>query len=285
MNMVYYALFNPHSCTDTGEQAAHRLENLMKETEVKYVDITTVSYPEFFSGLCADDVVIICGGDGTLNHFINDTKDIPYENEIQLFACGTGNDFLRDIGGEPGGKPVRIDQYLKDLPTVTVNGKEYLFLNNVGFGIDGYCTQVGDEMRAQHKEKINYAGIAIKGMLGGFKPVNSTITVDGVEKSYKKTWLAPTMKGRFYGGGMMPAPEQDRLDPEHKVSVQVFFGKGKIRTLMVFPSIFKGEHVKHTEMVEVIKGSDVKVVFDTPCALQIDGETIVGVTEYEVRTR
>ena len=43
------------------------------------------------------------------------------------------------------------------------------------------------------------------------------------------------------------------------------------------------EHVKHTECVEVIEGSNITVKFNRPTALQIDGETILGVTEYTAR--
>ena len=90
------------------------------------------------------------------------------------------------------------------------------------------------------------------------------------------------MKGRFYGGGMMVAPKQNRFDEERKVTSVVMYGSGKLKTLVVFPSIFKGEHVKHSEMVEVRKGKRVTVEFDRPTALQIDGETVLNVTKYEV---
>ena len=36
------------------------------------------------------------------------------------------------------------------------------------------------------------------------------ITVDGETFEYDNVWLAPSMKGKFYGGGMMIAPSQDR---------------------------------------------------------------------------
>lgn len=78
-------------------------------------------------------------------------------------------------------------------------------------------------------------------------------------------------------------PEQNRLDPEKFVSTAVMYSPFKLKTLMVFPSIFKGEHVKHTEMVQTFKGHEVKVEFDRPTALQIDGETILAVTEYTVK--
>jgi len=52
---------------------------------------------------------------------------------------------------------------------------------------------------------------------------------------------------------------------------------------MIFPTIFKGEHVKNTNKVACLKGREITVRFDRPCALQIDGETVLGVTEYTAR--
>lgn len=117
-------------------------------------------------------------------------------------------------------------------------------------------------------------------MLFFFKRSNAVVTVDGTEKSYKKVWLAPTMKGRYYGGGMKVAPEQNR--DGDTLSLVVMHRSCKLKTLMIFPSIFKGEHVRHTEMVEVMTGKEISVRFSRPCALQIDGETVLGVTEYSV---
>jgi len=278
----YIALYNPQSACGKGEEAARRLDGIYPKNSLEYTDITGVKdYTAFFSGIPEESNLIICGGDGTLNRFINDTYSIPFKNEILYFACGTGNDFLKDIGGRED-LPVNITEYIKNLPVVTVKGREYRFLNNVGFGIDGYCTQVGDEMRAAGKDNINYAGIAIKGLLGKFHQVNAEVTVDGEKRLYKNAWLAPTMKGRFYGGGMMPTPAQDRNSDGREVSVMVYHTRSKLKALAVFPSIFKGEHVKKTRMVDIRKGHDIFVRFDRPCPLQIDGETILDVTEYSV---
>ena len=99
--------------------------------------------------------------------------------------------------------------------------------------------------------------------------------------AYQKVWIAPTMHGRFYGGGMIPTPDQDRLSG--KLSLMLFHGAGRLRTLCVFPSIFKGKHVKHTKMVAVHTGKEITVDFDRPTPLQIDGETILNVTQYTAR--
>ena len=82
----------------------------------------------------------------------------------------------------------------------------------------------------------------------------------------------------------MATPGQDRLNPERTVTTMVMFGKGKLGTLIAFPTIFKGEHVKKEKIVKIFKGKNVTVKFDRPVALQIDGETVLNVTEYSVET-
>ena len=279
-----YLLFNPYAGNGTCKKQSETMAASCG-SDIKYINMTEISYPEFFSSLNPKDKVTICGGDGTLNRFVNDTRGISISNDILYYAAGSGNDFLRDVGKEKGAAPFRINQYIEYLPSVTVNGKESLFLNAIGFGIDGYCCEVGDEMRKKSDGKpVNYTSIAIKGLLYAFKPTDATVIIDGVEKRYKKVWIAPTMNGRFYGGGMIAAPGQRRDDPDGKFSVVVWHGSGKLKTLMVFPSIFKGEHVKHTECIDIMRADEVTVRFDKPCALQIDGETILNVTEYSAKS-
>ena len=281
----YNVLYNPLAGNGKGENAAKKLKELLNGDELTFTDMTKVSdYRALFASMPEDERVIVSGGDGTLNRFINDTEEVAFANPVYYYATGSGNDFLKDIGGNVGDKPVCIDKYLKALPTVDVKGKSYRFINGIGYGIDGYCCEVGDKLRETSDKPINYAGIAIKGLLFHYHPTSATVIVDGVEHKYKKVWLAPTMNGRYYGGGMIPTPKQDRLNKEHTVSVMVYYGSGTIKSLAVFPSIFKGEQVNPRETVEVLSGKEITVRFDSPAALQVDGETIIGVTEYSVRT-
>ncbi len=60
----------------------------------------------------------------------------------------------------------------------------------------------------------------------------------------------------------------------------IFHDSGKLKTLSIFPSIFKGTHVEHKKYVTVLTGKEITVKFDRPTALQIDGETILDVEEY-----
>ena len=271
-----YVIYNPLAGNGKAKEDSQLLQMVLDE-QMEYYDKTRITnYAAFISGMEKEDYLVIVGGDGTLNRFVNDTDGMEIAHEILYFPTGTGNDFAKDMG--MGENPHSITAYLKDLPTVEVNGKRYRFINGVGFGIDGYCCEVGDELRKIPGKKVNYTGIAIKGLLFHFAPRNATVTVDGKEYTYKKVWIAPTMHGKFYGGGMIPTPKQDR--DSGKISLMLFHGAGRLRTLCVFPSIFKGEHVKHTKMVAVHTGKEITVEFDRPTPLQIDGETILGVTKY-----
>ncbi len=280
--MRNYILFNPLAGHGDHKDQLEALKNML-EGEIIVNDIRDIkSYTDFLLAIGSEDRIILCGGDGTINRFANESGYEKLKNEIYYYPMGSGNDFLRDVEGEDGKKPFKINKYLENLPTVTVKGKKYKFINGVGYGIDGYCCEVGDKIKESSTKAVNYTAIAIKGLLFHFKPKNATVIVDGKEYKYKKVWIAPTMNGKYYGGGMMPCPEQERLSPDRKVSLMLFHGSGKLKTLMIFPSIFKGEHVKHTDSITLIKGKDITVRFDEPSPLQIDGETVLDVSEYTV---
>lgn len=276
---MQYVLYNPIANNNTGERTVREyLKDVV--SDVEYIDITTVELCDWIMGRGADDSVILAGGDGTINRFVNALGDNEPPCAIDYAPTGSGNDFAKDIGS--GDKLIRLNGYIKNLPKVTVNGNTYKFINGIGYGIDGYCCEVGDEQKKHSTKPVNYASIAIKGLLFHFKRPNATVTANGETHTYKKVWLAPTMKGRFYGGGMMISPAQDRNAEDGKLSLVVLHGSGKLKTLMIFPSIFKGEHIKHKKIVEVFSGHEFTVKFDRPTALQVDGETVLGVTEYSV---
>lgn len=285
----HYIFYNPLA---GGEAAVTKIEEFAKRYEGALLyDITkTEGYRGICEGLDSSDKVTVSGGDGTLNRFLNEMRGFEFPCDVYYYPSGTGNDFMREMNelnppaeGEDAHCAVKINDYIKNLPLIKVtyaDGEyEGEFINGVGFGIDGYCCEKGDDMRAAGVKNINYAGIAVKGLLFHYKPCGATVTVDGVSKYYKKVWICPIMKGKYYGGGMIPTPGQDRSSGE--LSVCIFHGSCKLKTLMIFPKIFKGEHVKKAKNVTVLSGKDIKVVYDAPRPLQIDGETIRNATSAE----
>lgn len=175
---MQYVLFNPQAGNGSGAQQARALDARFPEETFSYTDMTTISdYAAWLGTLPADASLIIAGGDGTLNRFLNDTNGMALPEQLYYFATGSGNDFLHDLGLEKGADPVPVAQHLRDLPTVTVNGKHWRFLNGIGYGIDGYCCEVGDALRGKADKPVNYTAIAIKGLLFHFHPANAEVTV------------------------------------------------------------------------------------------------------------
>ena len=282
---MYYILYNTLSANKQGLEYSRLLLGNSVPEDAKMIEISSIKhYADFWASIdLENDTVILSGGDGTLNRFVNENYGLTLPQNLFYFASGSGNDFKKDVAEEDT-VLIPLHKYIKDLPTVTVNGKTSYFINGIGYGIDGYCCEEGDKLKAKSDKPVNYTAIAIKGLLFHFKPTNAKVTVDGVTKEYKKVWIAPTMKGRYYGGGMFVTPQQDRFDPEGKVSFATLHNSGALRTLMIFPSIFQGKHVEHTKQFEVRTGHEITVEFDRPTALQIDGETVLGVTSYTVKT-
>ncbi len=237
------------------------------------------NFVAFFEQLSSEDEVVLIGGDGTLNVALNKLKGVDIKNNLYLYKGGSGNDFLRDVCKDEfeSTKLLKLNEYIDNLPVVIVNGKEYLFINNVGYGIDGRVCTAAEDIRAKGKAKIDYTMLAIKLLLTSYKPNGATVTVDGKKHSFKRVWMAPIMNGLYYGGGMMPCPNQDRKDKQ--ISCCVIHSTNALQTLIIFPSIFKGEHIKYTKKVAQLCGNEIKVEFDKPQDVQIDGETIRNVTE------
>lgn len=275
-----YVLYNPKAGGGNAEEDALCLQVFL-HGELEYIDMTQINdYGELLTHMEKNSYIVIVGGDGTLNRFVNDTEGMDIPQDILYYPSGTGNDLAKDMGKIPAGQPFSVKEVLKDLPRVTVGGRTCRFLNAVGYGLDGYCCEVGDKLRETPGKKVNYSAIAIKGILGSYAPTKATVTVDGVVHTYDKVWIAPTMKGRFYGGGMMAAPGQDRLAPDRHLSVVVLHSAPRLKILSIMPGIFKGTHVTHRDCVDVFEGRNITVEFDTPRPLQIDGETISDVLAY-----
>ena len=272
-----YLLYNPLSNNKRGEKTVEEARAKLKG-KCEVINLVGLDSKTFMENLSSQDDFILVGGDGTLNHFINDIDLDDIHNDIYLYRAGTGNDFLNDI--EASEDFTLINKYLVNLPKVHVNGMTRYFINGIGYGIDGYCTMEGDRAKEKSKKKINYTTIALKGLIYAYKKVNAIVSVDGVVNKYKNVWLAPSMKGRYFGGGMMVAPYQSREDG--LLTSVVYFSRSKLKTLWIFPSIFKGKHPKYEKNVRMTKGKVIEVTFDRATPLQIDGETVLDVLSYKV---
>ncbi len=281
----YIILYNPRSGGGKGLNIAKEIEPLMGEHNYIYQDMTQISdYQSFLSQLPIGTDIILTGGDGTLNSFINNADCDKLKQKLYFYASGSGNDFARDIKYPKRTKPLCINDYIKNLPTAKIKDKVYKFINCVGSGMDGYCCAEVERLRALGKKRANYTLVAIKALLGAYKPCDATVTVDGITKTYKHAWLVPTMNGRFFGGGFMAAPNQDRLNKAQSLTVVAMHSNNFFKIVVAFLRLMKGTHIKMNSMIDVFEGHEISVKLSKPAPLQLDGEIIGNITEYTVHS-
>ena len=265
-----------------GQVTDEKLQEIVKKFEDKFpnielVDKSVIGLEGLNEKLTDDDNVLLIGGDGTVNVFANEWHSVKVKGHWYIYSAGTGNDFLTDIEAKDGFS--ELNKYMDNLPQVTANGVTKYFVNNVGFGIDGEVCVIADKNKAKGK-KVDYTKITIGLLLWKFRKRDCKVVVDGVEHNFKRTFLAATMNGRYYGGGMKSAPNQDRNSD--KVTLVVMTGMSRILTLIKFTKIFTGEHIKFKKNVHIFEGKNIEVTFNKPCGLQYDGEVINDVYSYKV---
>ncbi len=280
----YYVLYNPLAGNGNGEKEALKLKDIMSGDELEFRNILDIKdYGGFFAEV-GNAPIIIAGGDGTLNKFVNLVDRINYENEIYYYPTGCCNDFIREVGMPENGKPALVTKYLKDLPILSVNGQLYRFLNGVGFGADSEGYAKGLKKREKSGKTPNFKALEKNAILT-YKPQNIKVTIEGFSYEYKKVWYAPTVFGRYYGGGLSPAMMQDRMNPTHSMALTIVYGGGRLKTFNQLGKIFKGRHEsdKVKKLIQSCDGRKLIVEFSKPVTLQYDGEIIPNVTKYAVR--
>lgn len=266
-----YILYNPKSNSENNDLNIIPGKEELERRGARQISLLEINAREFCQTLTEGDKVFICGGDGTLHHFANNARGIEFPCPVFVIRSGTGNDFLNDIGQTPNGELIDIRKHLSSLPEVEIDGEKRLFINGVGMGIDGAVCDGVEKYKAKTGKKANYTKVALEMLLYKYKRPSATVVVDGEEHHFTDIWMVSAMHGRFFGGGMMVAPTQDR--GTGRLSVMVMHGGSRPRILTIFPTIFKGNHIKYKDIVEIFECDEVTVRFDSPVAFQADGET------------
>ncbi|MBQ6896162.1 MAG: diacylglycerol kinase family protein [Oscillospiraceae bacterium] len=279
---TYHILYNRLSRSNTGELEAHMLDEIMSGETLKYHNVAEIEdYHRFFADIHADDKIIVAGGDGTMNRFINDTDYCHVPQEVYFFPAGSGNDFARDIGKPKHCEPFEIRKFISNLPAISTGGKEQRFFNSASMGVDAQVCLEADRLKSLGKKSVNYSVLAVKCILTKYKFCDAIVTDEnGVEHKFKDVLLAITTKGRYFGGGVKISPYQDRNDPDETLTFIIVHNLPAWKALIVFASIPLGKHFNFKKNITVMRGKDFRVKFSEPTPIQIDGETVEGQREY-----
>ena len=220
------------------------------------------------------DVVVIAGGDGSLNHAVNDLADRLDELRFGLIPAGTGNDFARSAGVSDD--PREAAQVVAagvarelDVCRATGGGVTRLFVNAC---MGGFPVQVDEAIDEDTKERLGPLAFWVGGAKAAASIRRSKVTIDGIE--LPDCVAAGVGNGRTAGGGIPVWPDADPSDgvlegcalaaPNVAAAVKLLL---KVRA---------GEHGGLDE-VRTTRGPRIAIDADPPIELNVDGE-LVGLT-------
>jgi diacylglycerol kinase (ATP) len=209
--------------------------------------------------------VWIIGGDGTINHFINQYPTIQLP--LVLFGGGSGNDFhwmlYKDKMPEQ-----QVEQVLQGSPQSIDAGicNEKLFLNGVGIGFDGAI--VHDLLgRKKLAGKASYLLSILKQIVGYHeKPCMLEMPDETIQRD---CFMISVANGRRYGGGFHVAPRAVLTDG--LLDVNIIGRISPIRRMRYLPVIEKGEHLG-LDFIQYKQVSKVTIRSSVPVHAHIDGE-------------
>jgi YegS/Rv2252/BmrU family lipid kinase len=208
------------------------------------------------------------GGDGTLNEVLNGI--VGSNSCIAVIPSGSGNDFFRSICSNNEYKNVlwkTVNGKEKLIDIAKVNGQYFLNISSVGFDAEtSYNTQLTKRIpfisgSIAYKIAVLITVIRNKNYL-----VN--ISYDG-KKFSGKILLTAIANGRYYGGGILPAPEA-KLD-DGMLDICIVIALGRFKILRLFPRYIKGTHI-HMEEVHISTAKKIDISCEKEMPLNIDGE-------------
>ena len=272
---MYIILHNPLSRNGKSTGIVEKLERSFEKKNESYKTYNILKIQDvnkFMRLLKSSDKVVIVGGDGTLNRIANTIRGIEFSQQLFLYRAGTGNDFGRSYKK----RLIEIGKVIKDLPSMQTIGKNEVYMNGCGLGLDGYVGYLVNENQTK-KSAFNYLKNALKAFKT-FEPMQATVSMDGETKVFKNAWLVSVMNGPYFGGGMKIAPYAKREDD--LIDLCIVHRVPRLLLFVIFPTIYLGKHVWFKRYVFYKQVTSVEVTFEKPTYMQVDGEVTVPVSTF-----
>jgi diacylglycerol kinase (ATP) len=237
----------------------------------------------------AADVVLLLGGDGTVQRHLADL--VRAQIPLLVIPAGSANDFARALGLRTRAEALRAwEKFLAggnnvrrvDLGVMEFQGttNSAYFSCAVGAGVDAEVAQQANSLPRWLRAHGGYFVAAIPALLR-FRARRITITAtqpDGTRTISEPGILAAAANAPWYGHGMRIAPEAELDDGLLEFC---FVRKvGKLRLLRLFPKVYRGGHIGLAE-VEYFRAERVLIESDVPLAVHADGEPL-GQTPVEI---
>ncbi|MGE5658017.1 MAG: lipid kinase [Actinomycetota bacterium] len=213
------------------------------------------------------DLVIIGGGDGTLNAAIEALIDTQLP--LGILPLGTANDLARTLGiplSLPEACQVIATGQVRQIDLGWVNGKHFFNVASLGLSV-----QITQRLTQQAKRRwgiFAYAFTALQ-VLWQARLFRAEIRVDGGPPIRVKTIQIAVGNGRYYGGGMTVA--EDAAIDDQRLDLYSLERKHWWEIIALLPAMRRGEHAK-LQGVQALHGTEIEIYTSKKREINTDGE-------------
>jgi len=230
------------------------------------------------------DLVVAVGGDGTLNEVLNgffDSGEALFpQAALGYLPNGTGADFSRTIGAH-GASPEELTERMGrgsvrqldcgEVRFHTAAGQETrrLFANESSLGFSAQTAAAVNQARKHFRGKLPFL-IGVVRCLSTLRNPVMEVRADGRPVYRGPTLMIAVANGRYFGGGMMIAP--DAVVDDGELDVVIVSAMSRLTLMRKIPKIYSGRHLQEPE-VQALRCRTVEVSADgADVALEMDGE-------------
>jgi YegS/Rv2252/BmrU family lipid kinase len=221
------------------------------------------------------DVVLVCGGDGSLNLAANGIyhSENP-QTPLAIWPSGTGNDFVKTVSVPTSFEKLRasIEQgnfKTIDLPSMEWDGKTRAFLNVTDLGLGG-CVAY-DMMRSKRRlgSFFTYQWLIVKNLMG-FKKRTIHFDLDG-KKYDARAMNFVVANTKYFGSGLGISPESNVTDEILEVIV---IGDLNILEYLYFvPKVRKCKKLSYHK-IQYYTAKKISIETEVPMPIDMDGEFV-----------
>ncbi|HEX2909612.1 MAG TPA: lipid kinase [Chloroflexia bacterium] len=255
----------------------------LQQQGIQLVDAHGVTNPRYIKPLVKKylerggiDTVIVGGGDGTVSALADLLAQ--YNTCLGIIPMGTANDFARNLKINPNiAEAVDVLKQGYVLPVDLGAAKDHYFLNVASIGLGVEVASNVDQSLKKLIGPLAYGAAAVQ-TLNEMRPVHVRLvfkdrpTEHGFETVEYRALQVAVANGRYYGGGMVAAPNVTITDS--RLTVTVIENMSVMELIRLVPGMRDGTYVRHPK-VHRYTTTNVYIETRRPKDVNMDGEICV----------
>jgi YegS/Rv2252/BmrU family lipid kinase len=225
------------------------------------------------------ELIVVVGGDGTVNEAVNGLMDVRPEArpELAVLPRGTGTDFVRTFRIPTGvadavavagsGRALAIDAGRVTYRSWSGAEESAYFANIASAGMSGAVAQRANSSSKALGGKISFLWATLA-VFARWRNAEIVVEVDE-ERRGGLMYDVIVANCRYLAGGMHMTPTADPSDG--LFDVLLIGDITKTDLVLTLPKVYRGTHLPHPK-AELLRGRRVVVDAPTPLPIELDGE-------------